>query len=64
MRSKSSRLNQRFIITNKQTDRSTKNSKSRPFKNALARDLFAMQQVWQMLKEGTIRFVGEIGRQY
>ena len=34
------------------------------FKSLLHRDLAAMNQVWTMLKQGTIRALGEIGRQY
>jgi len=34
------------------------------FKSLLHRDLAAMNRVWRMLKEGTIRAFGEIGRQY
>ena len=32
--------------------------------SALRKDLLAMQQVWKMLKKGTITWIGEIGRQY
>ena len=32
--------------------------------NTFKRDLLAMQQVWEMLKDGTIRWLGEVGRQY
>ena len=34
------------------------------FKSMLNRDLAAMNKVWIMLKQGTIRALGEIGRQY
>ena len=34
------------------------------FKSLFHRDLAAMNQVWAMLKQGTIRAFGEIGRQY
>ena len=34
------------------------------FKTLFNRDLSAMNQVWRMIKEGTIRAFGEIGRQY
>ena len=34
------------------------------FKSLLHRDLAAMNQVWAMIKQGTIRAFGEIGRQY
>ena len=38
--------------------------RSKQFKSLFHRDLAAMQQVWAMLKQGTIRAFGEIGRQY
>tara|TARA_B100000214_G_scaffold277070_1_gene206948 strand:+ start:95 stop:274 length:180 start_codon:yes stop_codon:yes gene_type:complete len=38
--------------------------KSTQFKSLFHRDLAAMKQVWAMLKQGTIRAFGEIGRQY
>ncbi len=38
--------------------------KKKRFSNDLERDLFAMNQVWRMLKEGAVRWVGEIARQY
>ena len=34
------------------------------FNSTLHRDLFAMKEVWEMLKSGAIRSLGEIGRQY
>ena len=34
------------------------------FKSTFNRDLAAMNHVWRMLKQGTIRAFGEIGRQY
>tara|TARA_Y100001968_G_C19021776_1_gene555477 strand:- start:357 stop:542 length:186 start_codon:yes stop_codon:yes gene_type:complete len=34
------------------------------FNSSFERDLFAMAEVWRLLKEGTIRAIGEIGRQY
>tara|TARA_Y100001968_G_C19093562_1_gene588921 strand:+ start:478 stop:672 length:195 start_codon:yes stop_codon:yes gene_type:complete len=37
---------------------------SKRFKSVFERDLSAMNKVWRMLKEGTIRAFGEIGRQY
>ncbi len=33
-------------------------------KNTLDRDLTAMNKVISMLREGTIRWIGEIGRRY
>ena len=38
--------------------------KAKQFKSLFHRDLAAMKQVWAMLKQGTIRAFGEIGRQY
>ena len=34
------------------------------FKSELDRDFAAMKRVWQMLRYGAIRMIGEIGRQY
>ncbi|MEC8440707.1 MAG: hypothetical protein VXZ59_00145 [Cyanobacteriota bacterium] len=28
------------------------------------RDLAAMKRVWQMIRQGAVRMVGEVGRQY
>ncbi len=33
-------------------------------KTLLQKDFLAMQKVWRMLQEGTIKWIGEIGRQY
>ncbi|ABM79714.1 MAG: hypothetical protein EVA79_06700 [Prochlorococcus sp. MED-G132] len=42
-----------------------KNSnRSKPFNSDFERDLAAMNRVWRMLRQGTIRWLGEIGRQY
>ena len=38
--------------------------KNRLFKNTFNRDLMAMKQVWNLLKEGAIRWIGEVGRKY
>ena len=38
--------------------------KPKQFKSLFHRDLAAMKQVWAMIKQGTIRAFGEIGRQY
>ena len=38
--------------------------RSKQFKSLFHRDLAAMNQVWAMIKQGTIRAFGEIGRQY
>lgn len=34
------------------------------FKSDLDRDFAAMRRVWQMLRAGAARMVGEVGRQY
>ena len=34
------------------------------FKNGLDRDIAAMRKVWEMLREGSVRWLGEVGRQY
>ena len=34
------------------------------FKNGLDRDIAAMRKVWKMLGEGSVRWLGEVGRQY
>ncbi|KGG25424.1 MULTISPECIES: hypothetical protein [unclassified Prochlorococcus] len=39
-------------------------SHTRRFNSDFERDLAAMNRVWRMLQQGTIRWLGEIGRQY
>ncbi len=34
------------------------------FNNGLNRDITAMKKVWKMLLEGSVRWLGEVGRQY
>jgi len=34
------------------------------FNNGLDRDIAAMKKVWKMLREGAVRWLGEVGRQY
>ena len=34
------------------------------FNNGLDRDIAAMRRVWEMLGEGSVRWLGEVGRQY
>ena len=34
------------------------------FNNGLDRDIAAMKKVWKMLREGSVRWLGEVGRQY
>ena len=38
--------------------------RNKHFQNSLERDLLAMKHVWKMLQQGTVRWFGEIGRQY
>ncbi|CAX32441.1 Conserved hypothetical protein [Prochlorococcus marinus str. MIT 9313] len=39
-------------------------TRSKRFNSDFERDLAAMNRVWKMLRQGTIRWLGEIGRQY
>ena len=34
------------------------------FQSELDRDFAAMKRVWKMIRQGAVRMVGEIGRQY
>ena len=34
------------------------------FQSELDRDFAAMKRVWQMLRHGAVRMLGEVGRQY
>ena len=34
------------------------------FNHGLDRDIAAMRKVWKMLREGSVRWLGEVGRQY
>lgn len=43
--------------------RSTRSSEPR-FQSELDRDFAAMKRVWQMIRRGAVRMVGEVGRQY
>ena len=43
--------------------RSAGNGSTR-FKSELDRDFAAMKRVWQMLRYGAVRMIGEVGRQY
>ena len=50
--------------------KSARRLKARPskqmnnFNNGLDRDIAAMRKVWEMLREGSVRWLGEVGRQY
>ena len=37
---------------------------TRPIRSYFDRDLAAMKRVWQMIRRGAVRMVGEVGRQY
>tara|TARA_B100000700_G_scaffold39543_1_gene39847 strand:- start:492 stop:686 length:195 start_codon:yes stop_codon:yes gene_type:complete len=54
----------KFIKEERVNGRTTQNRRNRRFKSMLHRDLLAMREVWKMLKNGAIRSIGEIGRQY
>ena len=45
-------------------DRRSNSNRGARFKSELDRDFAAMKRVWQMLRYGAIRMIGEIGRQY
>ncbi|KZR90291.1 hypothetical protein [Synechococcus sp. MIT S9508] len=45
-------------------DRRSISHKDARFRSELGRDFAAMKRVWQMLRYGAIRMIGEIGRQY
>ena len=45
-------------------DRPRTNLERSPVQSELDRDFAAMKRVWQMLRAGAVRMVGEIGRQY
>ncbi len=50
--------------------KSARRLKTRPskqinnFNNGLDQDIAAMRKVWKMLREGLVRWLGEVGRQY
>ena len=58
------RRTRRREIGYKMISKRQKVRRSKQFKSLFHRDLAAMNQVWTMLKQGTIRAFGEIGRQY
>ena len=58
------RKTRRSLIGFKMSNRRKDVRKSKQFKSLFHRDLVAMKQVWAMLRQGTIRAFGEIGRQY
>ena len=45
-------------------DRCSSSSRDARFQSELDRDFAAMKRVWQMLRYGAIRMIGEVGRQY
>ena len=40
------------------------NQKRKRFTSQLDRDIYAMKKVWNMLQEGFITWIGELGRRY
>ncbi len=60
----SHKADRNFQKTTVHNYRRKKTNYSEPTKNTFERDLLAMKQVWEMLKEGTVRWCGEVGRQY
>ena len=47
-----------------QRSRRTERRDSPRFQSELDRDFAAMKRVWQMIRSGAVRMVGEVGRQY
>ena len=45
-------------------DRRSSSRRDARFQSELDRDFAAMKRVWQMLRYGAIRMIGEVGRQY
>lgn len=45
-------------------DRPSRSHRDTRFQSELDRDFAAMKRVWQMLRYGAIRMIGEVGRQY
>ena len=64
MRLKSHKSHMKFEQQTISNYRRNKIRYSKTNKDALARDLLAMKEVWEMLKEGTVKWFGEVGRQY
>ena len=55
----------RRLYTNRpQLDSRSTRSREPRFKSELDRDFAAMRRVWQMIRRGAVRMVGEVGRQY
>ena len=44
--------------------REARHADSARFQSELERDFAAMKRVWQMLRYGAVRMLGEVGRQY
>ena len=55
------RYSDRAPLASRSTRHQPDNSR---FPSELDRDIAAMKRVWQMVRAGAIRMVGEIGRQY
>ena len=47
-----------------QRSRRTERRDSPRFQSELDRDFAAMKRVWQMIRAGAVRMLGEVGRQY
>ena len=43
---------------------SSREAAGRSNRSDFDRDLAAMKRVWQMIRQGAVRMVGEVGRQY
>ena len=59
-----SRFDGRYDSRFDRYDRPRTNLERSPVQSELDRDFAAMKRVWQMLRAGAVRMVGEIGRQY
>ena len=62
--SRDGRYDSRFDGRFDRYDRPRTNLERSPVQSELDRDFAAMKRVWQMLRAGAVRMVGEIGRQY
>ncbi|WP_255476989.1 hypothetical protein [Synechococcus sp. A15-60] len=54
----------RFDDRGRYASREPRRADSTRFQSELERDFAAMQRVWQMLRHGAVRMLGEVGRQY
>ncbi len=58
------RSKSRRTLTTRPSEQINNLSHPSNFNNGLDRDIAAMKKVWKMLLEGSIRWFGEVGRQY